>query len=59
MTELLTAAEARRIFLAAQGLARKRTPGANVGHMRAYLERQGVMQLDSVNVLARAHYLPL
>lgn len=59
MTERLTAAEARRIFLAAQGLARKRTARANVGHMRAYLERQGVLQLDSVNVLARAHYLPL
>ncbi len=59
MTEKLTAAEARRIFLAAQGLARKRSGSANRKRMRDYLNRQGVLQLDSVNVLARAHYLPL
>ncbi|HEX7041019.1 MAG TPA: crosslink repair DNA glycosylase YcaQ family protein [Trueperaceae bacterium] len=60
MTEKLTAAEARRVFLHAQGLARRR-PGGAVGQrrFREYLLRQGVLQLDSVNVLARAHYLPL
>jgi uncharacterized protein YcaQ len=54
------AAEARRIFLAAQGLARRR-PAGRVGErqFREYLDRQGVLQLDSVNVFARAHYLPL
>src|SRR5512143_910245 len=54
------AAEARRIFLAAQGLARRRPPG-RVGQrqFREYLDRQGVLQLDSVNVFARAHYVPI
>lgn len=56
----LSAAQARRIFLNAQGLSRKR-PGRRVGvkQFREYLLRQGALQLDSVNVLARAHYLPL
>lgn len=60
MTQSLSAAQARRIFLDAQGLARRR-PTARTGaaQFHAYLERQGVLQLDSVNVLARAHYLPL
>ena len=59
-TETLTPTEARRIFLAAQSLARKRR-GKRIGdkQFRDYLNRQGVLQLDSVNVLARAHYLPL
>ena len=54
------AAEARRIFLAAQGLARRR-PTGRVGErqFREYLGRQGVLQLDSVNVFARAHYMPV
>jgi len=59
VTEQLSAPQARRIFLAAQGLAGRRprrTPRAP--HFAAYLERQGIVQLDSVNVLARAHYLP-
>ena len=60
MTETLSAAEARRIFLAAQGLARRRPAGrVGVAQFREYLARQGVLQLDSVNVLARAHYFPI
>lgn len=60
MSEKLSAAEARRVFLHAQGLARRRPSGrVGVRRFREYLRRQGVLQLDSVNVLARAHYLPL
>ena len=60
MVETLGAAEARRVFLNAQGLARRRPSGrAGVPRFREYLARQGVLQLDSVNVLARAHYLPV
>lgn len=56
----MSAAEARRTFLEAQSLARRRParrPRAR--DFQAYLDRQGVLQLDTVNVLARAHYMPL
>lgn len=62
MRGTLSAAQVRRIFLNAQGLARKRASSSRrigPGHFRDYLRRQGVLQLDSVNVLARAHYMPL
>lgn len=60
MLETLSAPQARRVFLHAQGLARKRPPGkVGEAHFRAYLERQRVLQLDSVNVLVRAHYMPV
>ena len=56
----LSAPEARRTFLAAQGLASRRpSRRARDRDFAAYLDRQGVLQLDSVNVFARAHYLPV
>lgn len=59
VTQSLSAAQARRIFLDAQGLAsRRQTRTPSSQDFAAYLERQGVLQLDTVNVLARAHYLP-
>lgn len=59
MKESLSAAEARRIALAAQGLARAARP-ANPGprQLNATMARLGAAQIDSVNVFARAHYMP-
>jgi uncharacterized protein YcaQ len=62
MKDTLTAGEARRIALAAQGFGGARAqPGDNtVGrrHLTRMVERLGVVQIDSVNVVSRTHYLP-
>jgi uncharacterized protein len=51
--------EARRIALAAQGFGNTRAEGpASKRNLRSMAEALGVLQIDSVNVLARAHLLP-
>jgi len=61
----LTAGQARRIAIAAQQLATPLPPiGAgdraiNRGHLNRLLQAIGLLQIDSVNVLARAHLLPI
>jgi uncharacterized protein len=56
----LSAAEARRVVLAAQGFAdRLRERQVDGWALRRVLGRVGLLQMDSVNVVARAHYLPL
>jgi len=54
----ISAAEARRIALAAQGFDRPRPKAANdVRHYRRALASITVLQLDFVNVLVPAHFL--
>jgi len=53
-------AEARRRALVAQGFGAPRPRGpVGVHHVRRAIDRVGLLQLDSVQVLVRAHYLPL
>jgi uncharacterized protein YcaQ len=56
----LSAAQARRAALAAQGLTAARPRGrVDVRHIRRALDALGIVQLDSVNVFSRSHYMPL
>ncbi len=55
----LSSQEAVRLALVAGGLASGPGPGAATdrGHVRRLVQRLGAVQIDSVNVLARAHLL--
>ena len=56
----LSAAEARRIALAAQGLAGPRPAGpCDAAAMLRQIARLGLVQIDSVSAVVRSHYLPL
>ncbi|MGB4135279.1 MAG: crosslink repair DNA glycosylase YcaQ family protein [Microbacterium sp.] len=54
----LSAAEARRVALGAQGFSRRRPAAVGPRQLHGAMQRLGVLQIDSVNVFARAHYLP-
>ena len=56
----LTAEQARRIAVAAQGFTQPKPSGPLTrAHLRRLIERIQVLQLDSVSVAVRAHYAPV
>jgi len=56
----LSLARARRIALAAQGFDRPRPARPpHAGQIAALVHRLGLLQLDSVNVFSRSHYMPV
>ena len=58
--DVIGPAAARRAALAAQGFADARPPGLPTRrHLARLLSRIRLLQLDSVNVAVRAHYMPV
>ncbi len=55
----LSTAQARRVALAAQGFCDPHHAAPTMRTLERAVARTGVLQVDSVNVLARAHYMPL
>jgi len=53
-----SASEARLIALNAQGFGSARPKRADRDGLRRVVNQTRLIQIDSVNVLARAHYLP-
>ncbi len=53
----MTLSEARRLAVASQGFG-ERPARPSIGHVRKLATRLHAFQIDSVNVLARAQYVP-
>lgn len=54
----MSLAQARRVILAAQGFGARRGAPAGRAQLGRLVDRLNLHQIDSVNVVARAHYLP-
>jgi hypothetical protein len=59
MTELLSRNAARALMVAAQGLDRRARRGARKADVLAAIRRMGVLQIDTISVVARSPYLVL
>ena len=58
--ERLSRASARRVALAAQGFGRPRPERAiGIRDVQAVIDRVAQFQIDSINVVTRAHFMPL
>jgi uncharacterized protein len=55
----ITRLQARRIALGAQGFTDRRPVTPNARALARVVDRLALFQIDSVNVVARAHYMPL
>lgn len=59
MADTISPTQARRIALAAQGIGRPAPATVGVRQLRSAIDRLALLQLDSVNVFERSHYIPL
>ena len=57
--ESLSRSQARRVVLAAQGLGHRPERAVGIRDVQAVINRLAQFQIDSINIVARAHYLPL
>ncbi len=55
MTESVSLSDARRLILARQGLASRRTFGSGLDATKKAIEHLGYVQIDTLSVVARAH----
>jgi uncharacterized protein YcaQ len=59
VVDTVSPALARRIALGAQGFGRARPASVGIRQLSATIDRLNLLQLDSVNVFERSHYLPI
>lgn len=59
MADTISPASARRIALAAQGFGTQRDSVVGTRQLNLVIQRLGLLQIDSVNVFERSHYLPV
>jgi uncharacterized protein YcaQ len=59
MVDKISSSGARRIALAAQGFGRPRPAAVSTRQLNTLVDRLHLLQIDSVNVFERSHYLPV